>query len=148
MVFVNRARAASDPSFNLWPSVLSTQVVQTTSFISACVPYLRPFLESLESGMIRSDDLRRRGMEGYYGYGDPSKNDSTSADQRYYPGMKGSLSTPLQNLREVVNTATVRSEAPQWEDRHSTSSQARIINYTTSFTVGSEPRAPPTRSST
>ena len=43
------------------------------SIVTACFPYLKPFLESLESGMIRSDDLFRRqgGSTMRYGHGYP-----------------------------------------------------------------------------
>lgn len=36
-------------------------VTQSLSNVTACIPHLKPFYESLESGMIRSDDMRRRG---------------------------------------------------------------------------------------
>ena len=39
------------------------------SIMTACFPYLKPFLESLESGMIRSDDLFRRQGGSKKGYG-------------------------------------------------------------------------------
>ena len=138
----NRAGPSSDPSFRLWPTVLCTQVVQAASFISACVPYLRPFLESLESGMIRSDDLRRRGMGGSYGYGDSSQKGNSSVKQKSQPRTKETSFIPLQDLSGSRNTTTVQSDVPQWEDRTSTSSQTRIIRYTTSYAVDSEPQAP------
>ena len=39
------------------------------SIMTACFPYMKPFLESLESGMIRSDDLLRRQGGGTFKYG-------------------------------------------------------------------------------
>jgi hypothetical protein len=38
-------------------------VTQSLSTVTACIPRLKPFYESLESGMIRSDDMRRRDGE-------------------------------------------------------------------------------------
>ena len=49
-----------DPTFTLWKAVLSANGVQKTSIITACTSCLKPFLESLETGMIGSDAIRRR----------------------------------------------------------------------------------------
>ena len=138
--------AMSDPSFDLWPFILCTQAVQAASLTAACIPHLRPFLESLESGMIRSDDLRRRGIDRSYGYGDSSAKGSTVANNRS-KGKATAVSSfvPLNSIHDSVNTATVRAEGPQWDDAQSTSSQTRIIKYTTTFAVATEARTPGAR---
>ena len=59
LVLIYRRARTSEP-FLTWEVVLSTEIVQCLGVIAACVPYLKPFLESLESGMIGNDDLRRR----------------------------------------------------------------------------------------
>jgi hypothetical protein len=69
MVFLQRTKDSSDLSYKGWQVALCTQLMLCLSISTACIPYLRPFLDSLESGLLRSDDLRRRGMEGSYGYG-------------------------------------------------------------------------------
>ncbi|KAI4151560.1 MAG: hypothetical protein LQ340_003434 [Diploschistes diacapsis] len=51
-----------DPFFGTWPVTICTQLIQFLSLMSACVLYLRPFLEALTSGFINGDDLRRRGQ--------------------------------------------------------------------------------------
>jgi hypothetical protein len=51
-------------TFDLWPTQLCAQLIQCASIVTACIPQLRPFLESLHSGMLCNDDLRRRGQEG------------------------------------------------------------------------------------
>ncbi|KAF7889638.1 uncharacterized protein EAF02_002053 [Botrytis sinoallii] len=50
-----------DPTFDPWRTTICNQIVQCLSIITACVPYLKMFLNSLESGLLRLDDLRRRG---------------------------------------------------------------------------------------
>ncbi|KAI0412116.1 hypothetical protein F5X98DRAFT_382917 [Xylaria grammica] len=50
-----------DPTFLYWTFAISTSVTQNLAVVVACIPYLKPFLDSLESGLIRSDDIRRRG---------------------------------------------------------------------------------------
>ncbi|KAL9611263.1 MAG: hypothetical protein Q9167_004089 [Letrouitia subvulpina] len=71
LVYFNQSWRSDDPPFNHWPLVVATQAVQALSIITACVPYLKPFFESLESGMIRSDDLRRQGIRTIDGYATP-----------------------------------------------------------------------------
>jgi hypothetical protein len=44
---------------NVWQVVLSTEIVQTTSIMTACIPFLKPFLMSLESGFLRADNVDR-----------------------------------------------------------------------------------------
>lgn len=56
---------------------LSAQVVQFLIIAAACVPYLKPFLMSLESGLYRNDDLRRHGLEGLYGYSAAKSKEGT-----------------------------------------------------------------------
>ena len=48
-----------DYTYAIWPVVICSQFVQAFSVITACIPYMKPFFSSLESGMIRSDDSRR-----------------------------------------------------------------------------------------
>ncbi|KAJ8068603.1 hypothetical protein OCU04_002311 [Sclerotinia nivalis] len=53
--------------FLSWLFILSTLLAQCLGIVSACILYLKPFLQSLNSGMIRNDDLRRRGGETSFG---------------------------------------------------------------------------------
>ncbi|PYI00262.1 hypothetical protein BO78DRAFT_330477, partial [Aspergillus sclerotiicarbonarius CBS 121057] len=53
---------------DLWPWVICSQVLQTTTIVSACVPYLREFLEAFPSGMLRPAG-EGSGVGYGYGYG-------------------------------------------------------------------------------
>ena len=49
------------------------QITQCISIVTSCVPYLRPFLESLSVGLVLTDDLQRRAEStgigrSYYSY--------------------------------------------------------------------------------
>ncbi|PQE06243.1 integral membrane protein [Rutstroemia sp. NJR-2017a BBW] len=66
----------SRPNFNdsnttekLWPWTIISQISVCVTIVTSCVPYLRPLLETLPSGLYRSDELRRRGIDVSYGYG-------------------------------------------------------------------------------
>ncbi|TGO46529.1 hypothetical protein BOTNAR_0581g00040 [Botryotinia narcissicola] len=68
----------SDPTFDPWRTTICNQIVQCLSIITACVPYLKMFLDSLESGLLRLDDLRRRGGRAVEDDRDSNRNISDS----------------------------------------------------------------------
>ena len=68
LVFRNRIAGSEDLTFAAWPVVVCSQFVQALSIITACIPYLKPFFSSLETGMIRADDSRRLGSRSIWTY--------------------------------------------------------------------------------
>ncbi|KAL2037448.1 hypothetical protein N7G274_009728 [Stereocaulon virgatum] len=52
----------SDFTLSSFPYVICTQVVQALSFTTACIPYLQPFLESLKTGLLWTEDIQRQGQ--------------------------------------------------------------------------------------
>lgn len=148
--FSKRAHGSTDLTLDLWLPALCTQFVQNLSIVTACVPYLKPFYLGLESGMIRTDDLRRHGLIGVYGYGDDeSAKSSTRRGPRNTVGSaKSTTSTGLRKLE--VQTAARNTQlnpnnlvgveassgvkAADW-DRESQTSQSRIIKQTRTWGV-------------
>ncbi|TEY54712.1 hypothetical protein BOTCAL_0238g00170 [Botryotinia calthae] len=132
-----------DPTFDPWRTTICNQVVQCLSIITACAPYLKIFLDSLWSGMLRSDDLRRRngrGVEDHRSFNrntfDPrgirkSKTGKMSSQKLGFTS-RGKLES--QKLSEFApacsaaqsNAVIVIDEGNLW-DGHSESSQSRII---------------------
>ncbi|KAI1262322.1 hypothetical protein F5Y18DRAFT_430223 [Xylariaceae sp. FL1019] len=55
-VFLN-SFPSSDLTEALWIPILLNQVVLSLSVVTACAPYLKPFMESLESGIVRVENL-------------------------------------------------------------------------------------------
>ena len=47
-----------DLGFENWPNYICTPIVQGLGIITACVPYFRPFFDSVESAMTRSQEMR------------------------------------------------------------------------------------------
>lgn len=45
-----------------------TQIIECVTILTSCVPYLRPLLESIPSGLYGSDEIRRRGTPSELGY--------------------------------------------------------------------------------
>jgi len=66
---------SSNPTRDLWKWTLLTQIIECITILTSCVPYLRPLLESLPSGMYGADEFRRRGTASELGY---SRNKSGS----------------------------------------------------------------------
>ncbi|KAJ6790134.1 hypothetical protein PWT90_05309 [Aphanocladium album] len=59
IVYWNKAATAfksTNDTFEFWPPVIIRQVVQCLSIATACIPYLKPFLDNLESGQMRAGD--------------------------------------------------------------------------------------------
>ncbi|KAF6241499.1 hypothetical protein HO173_000209 [Letharia columbiana] len=151
--FSGRAHGSTDLTLDLWPPALCTQFVQNLSIMTACVPYLKPFYLGLESGMIRTDDLRRHGLIGTYGYGDDESAKVSS--RRGPPNTVGSAkSTTSHELRSLDVETAARSaqlnpnnlvaveassgvKAADW-DQESQTSQSRIIKQTRTWGVDFE----------
>ena len=60
--------SSSNPTRDLWKWTLVTQIIECTTILTSCVPYLRPLLESIPSGLYGSDEMRRRGTPSELGY--------------------------------------------------------------------------------
>ncbi|KAI9732959.1 MAG: hypothetical protein M1818_007392 [Claussenomyces sp. TS43310] len=145
------AYSSKDPTSDIWKDALCGQMVQNLSVITCCVPYLKPFYLGLESGMIRTDDLRRHGLVGAYGYGtqkseqwtanSDSRNRAGPADQSNVRGKIAPFKNQdvqLDNLTTI--TAGGRVKPVDWEARSldSQNSQVHIIRQTVGWTVNSE----------
>ncbi|KAI1409820.1 hypothetical protein F5Y13DRAFT_181693 [Hypoxylon sp. FL1857] len=64
-----------DVTQSMWLPVILNQVVICVSILTACLPYLKPFMESLESGIVRVENIPgseeelshdRSGASAYY----------------------------------------------------------------------------------
>ncbi|KAF7952262.1 uncharacterized protein EAE97_001759 [Botrytis byssoidea] len=132
-----------DPTFDPWRTTICNQIVQCLSIITACVPYLKMFLDSLESGLLRLDDLRRRGGRAVEDDRDSNRITSDSrgikkskiakmisqklgfAHRRNLESQKLSEFAPAP-LAAQPDAVMVIDEGNLW-DGHSESSQSRII---------------------
>jgi hypothetical protein len=57
LITVWAALSNSDTTYSLWLPTALNQGLLCLSFIAACVAYLRPFMESLHSDILRVDDI-------------------------------------------------------------------------------------------
>ena len=124
LFYWNKARYSHDLTYEIWPVTICTQTIQCMSIASFCFLYLKPLFEILDSGFIRSDELRRKGQlktEGSYNL----SNINSRKERRKEGNRLASLVRPENN--DTNNIAL--EEESEW-DGGSQNSEAHIINET------------------
>lgn len=58
MVCFNRNVGAKDHTYSMWSTVLTRQIAQNFSIITACLPCFHPFMLSILSGAVKAEKLR------------------------------------------------------------------------------------------
>ncbi|KAI1442836.1 hypothetical protein F5Y02DRAFT_420605 [Annulohypoxylon stygium] len=123
----------ADPTYSYWSFVLSMTLAQNLGVMTASVPYLKPFLDSLESGLIRSDDMRRRAKSTKSTGGSGQKQtDSSFSSNPPRSASRDVTAHELQDLRYDNSRATVSISAGRagtsadWESA-SHNSEAKLI---------------------
>lgn len=112
MVYTVQVAGETDLTFDLWPPTICMEIVQCVSLTTACIPYMQPFLLSLESGMLWGDDYRRQSIQNpSYTSSRPSKSASTSRQPSSSYASK-SPSVPIQPRRSVNSPEHVQSIPP------------------------------------
>ena len=112
MVYTVRVVRKTDLTFDLWPPTICMEILQCVSLTTACIPYLQPFLLSLESGMLWGDDYRRQSFQNpSYTSSRPSKSASTSQQPSSSHASK-SQSVPIQPRSSLQNPEHMQSTPP------------------------------------
>ena len=153
MVLLDGVKHTSDATFDYWPLVITAEVIQCLAIVTACIPYLKPFMESMESGLIRADDLRRRGVHGSSlgndsGYSKNSKGSKSSKNSNLSLPLKDRLTSSTKNMRsgngENASTAFAVFDrdanqhlSSEW-DEESRTSRSKIIKQTKSWGITRE----------
>lgn len=138
LVVRNMGADSADRTFTSWRVVICSQFVQALSIITACVPYLKPFFSSLETGMIRADDSRR--LESRSIWSSHSKQRSTtrtkksvlSTMSRSSASRPGASTVPSDALHEdyTLNTHVIGGRNPRTDDTGSQTSRTKILKQT------------------
>lgn len=137
LVYLYQRSNPRDSTLTNWTIVLCAQAIQNLSIITACVPYLKPFLESLESGMIRSDNVRRHGDTTTSESGGDDSHKLSSLfpkKKKSEPTLTDGVSTLRSTTSDVVITSGGQGEAQDW-DMGSQRSSSRIIKTTRTWVV-------------
>lgn len=150
LVFRNCLHDYSDLIFHLWPVAVCNLIVENLSITTACIPYLKPFIQSLESGMLRTDDLRRRGLSTAPGSESNTKQghqleNLSSPFKPMFPNHQtkpqqsaaitaNSTGFPEQHATTITSARGGRNNQHGW-DTESQKSSSRMIKQTRSWTV-------------
>lgn len=137
---------SSDATFDFWASGILMSVSACLAIVTACVPYLKPFMDGLESGMIRSDHLLCRAgvaasksaASGYSSHlskdrKSPQKSANKSLHREEQLELDSiSRSAPSTTLASV--TASGKREGIEW-DAESHSSETQFFKQVKTWTV-------------
>lgn len=160
IVYVNKAAQAyksTSDTFEFWPPVIIRQVVQCLSIATACIPYLKPFLDNLESGQMRAGDALLYIKSGSGNSGNKSsrtrERKKTGADshtaqsaQKSNPGSSATrpfeLSDIANNHKGAKMTTTIMHDdaQPSW-DGQSQSSQTVLVQQSWRVDVEARPNS-------
>jgi len=149
LVFRRRIRNSSDLTFDMWTVVVSTLFVQSFSIITASIPYLKPFFANLESGMLRTDDLRRReerttvagsktSKAQFWAGSKKSKQSSSSKSStlKLAPWQK----TATKSANDAITVVVANEDGTtNGGDAESTTSRSRFIHQTTTWEISDAP---------
>ncbi|MCJ1434163.1 hypothetical protein MMC27_003530 [Xylographa pallens] len=127
LVYWNHLSTSADPTLDLWPVAICTELIQCLEILAACCLYLKPFLESLESGFISGGDLRRRGEDSLSG--SRHRTVSIPLSARRTPS-----STTGRNFARSRNTTVAERFDPE-DDAESLNSRSQIIWETRTWAV-------------
>ena len=89
--------------------------MQALSITTACIPYLQPFLESLKTGLLWTEDIQRQGQTSV-GVSSYTNAGSTGNRRDYLEIEEGSVNgkvgseTELKTLRDKYESAGISRE--------------------------------------
>ncbi|KID82414.1 choline transport protein [Metarhizium guizhouense ARSEF 977] len=141
----------ADATFNMFLPTILAQVVQCLSIVTACVPYLKPFLDSFQSGAMLAVDAssQNTGAKSRSGSGKYAAAAAASAQNSSKQGGRGGdielASIPrAAQASKAATTATVTANqadvsAEGW-DRRSHTSQTVLVQQ--SWQVDIEAKSP------
>ncbi|KAF5139349.1 hypothetical protein E5D57_003144 [Metarhizium anisopliae] len=139
----------SDATFNMFLPTILTQVVQCLSIVTACVPYLKPFLDSFQSGAMLAVDASSQNTGAKSRSGSGKFAAAASAQNSSKHGGRGGdieltsipraaqASKPATTATVTANQGDVSAEG--W-DRRSHTSQTVLVQQ--SWQVDIEAKSP------
>lgn len=107
-MYSGKSLATADPSFDMWKWSVIMAVVQCLNILTICIPNLKPFLDSLQSGQIRIDDLRRQGKSSSNGYGSHQGSGNKYGQSSGSNGGQDTVTSQKNKLLELVEVPKQR----------------------------------------
>lgn len=144
LVFLSSALSSLDKTFDYRKTVFTMIADANASVVIACIPFLKPFMKGLDSGLLTSD-LRVRGpksslfpyISSSKGSGQGSKNNNNYALNKV--SAQATLDRGLGRLHtdRIQNKVNISHDPPQhdFESRTSAGSDKMIIKRTVGWDV-------------
>lgn len=146
LIYLHSALASSDKTFDYRDATYATLANVNASVLVACIPFLKPFMKGLDSGLLTSD-LRVRAYGGpksslfqYSGSGKASGNSSRNYSHPLKNiSAKRALDSDLGRLHNtnIQHDVSIAHDPPShdFESRTSAGSDKMIIKRTTEWNV-------------
>lgn len=101
--FYKRALDSKHPIFDMWQPTIIIQVIQCMSVMATCIPYLKPFMDSLQSGQMNASEITGTRTAGSYGR---SRSGYTSQGS----GLRGNTAIGLTSVTAMATKASHRRQ--------------------------------------
>ena len=145
LIYLHKALGSNDKTFDFRNAIFSTVADCNASVLVACIPFLKPFMKGLDSGLLTSD-LRVRGPKTSLFQNSSKtsgKNSGNNSKIHSHPlknisGKRG-LDSDLGRLHDtnIVHEVNIAHDPPHhdFESRTSAGSDKMIIKRTTEWNV-------------
>jgi len=110
-----------DP-FLSWTFALLLTIIQTLGIVTACGLYLKPFLDSVNVGMIGNDDIRRRNEGAVNSYG-------RSTDSNEVRGSKTTSKISRKASQKFTHSRSHYTESSQYDEERELYTIATPIDH-------------------
>ncbi|KAH7020352.1 hypothetical protein EDB80DRAFT_633825 [Ilyonectria destructans] len=110
MYFYKRAIDSKHPIFDMWQPTIIIQVIQCMSVMATCIPYLKPFMDSLQSGQMNASEITGTRTAGSYGR---SRSGYTSQGS----GLRGNTAIGLTSVTAMATKASHRRQKYEMIDK-------------------------------
>ncbi|KAA8651297.1 uncharacterized protein ATNIH1004_000178 [Aspergillus tanneri] len=136
LIYINEMTISINPNSATWSTIISTQIVQCLSVVTACSPHFKPFMDSLQSTGMRVDGMTTYNVNSTkrYGYGLSSlRNRSILRNNEDHE------LAPIIHVNGTHQTTVTSTGAISECDAESQLSQTHIIREIRTYAVTESP---------
>ncbi|KAH7124729.1 hypothetical protein EDB81DRAFT_664332 [Dactylonectria macrodidyma] len=103
MYYYKRATDSNNPMFSMWTPTVIIQVIQCLSVMTTCIPYLKPFMDSFDTGQMKASEL-----PGTRGSNTRSRSGGHTTDQA--SRLRGNAAVGLSSVTTIATNASHRRQ--------------------------------------
>ncbi|KAH7246698.1 hypothetical protein BKA59DRAFT_455729 [Fusarium tricinctum] len=120
--YLRKATELGNPIFDMWAPTVILQIIQCMSIVVTCVPFLKPLMDSLESGQMNAGDgLQTRGKGSF----SKARTGDTVGQRHFAPQNPRAISSLVSNASSRKrNYEMVVGDS--WGDKQDTGTTATV----------------------